>query len=168
MPPRRVARAAASAASASRLALSPSEPPFADEFDVGSLVELDVVVAGSVTVVGEPAVSGALTVCGLPRVCEFCRVADFSEAPPCGLLVSSDVPLPVVVVVGELFVIGGCATWDEVSVCGFSGDALGAAFWRAVVETTDSGIPIPTAPTGFVAAFANDDGAEAPTVGSVE
>src|SRR5229473_607836 len=108
MPPRMVARAAASATSARRFALSPSGPPLAGGFDVGSLVELDVVVTGSVIVIGEPVVMGALTVCGLSKVCGFCRVAGFPDAAPCGLLVSSDVPPPDAAVIGELFVIGAC------------------------------------------------------------
>jgi hypothetical protein len=113
MPARTVARAAASAISARRFALSPSGRPFAGGFDVGSLVELDVVVTASVTVIGEPVVVGAVTVCGLSKVCGFRRVAGFSEAALCGLLVSSDAPPPVAAVMGELLIIGACTIWGE-------------------------------------------------------
>ncbi len=162
IPPRTVARAAASATSARRFALSPSGPPFTGEFDVGSLVELDVVVTGSVSVIGEPVVMGALTVCGLSKVCGFCRVAGFSEAAPCGLLVSSDT-LPPVAVIGELLVIGACTVCGELRLCGFSSDGFGAAAGAPEPNSTT-----PTEATSCALAFATDEGAEAVGVGSVE
>src|SRR5260370_31339368 len=108
MPARTVARAPASAIAVRRFALSPSGPPFAGGFDVGSLVELDVVVTGSVSVIGEPVVIGALTVFGLPKICGFRRAAGFSEAATFVFLVSSEAPPPGAAGIGALFVIGDC------------------------------------------------------------